>query len=1715
MAKQYKTGLIITGDASGGIRAIKATDSELGKLNRGFDQGSRRSRQFNRDVNATSQGLAVLRRAVAPIAGVIAGMFAANTIKSQVDWGDQLQKTNLRIGASTEALSQYNYVAKLSGVEFGQLTTAWQRQTRRIAEAAQGTGVASKALEQLNLNAKELNQLAPEEQFERIAAAMQNVESSSERVALAQKLWDSEGVKLVQVVNQGTDAIAQMRAEADALGLTISQDTANAMATYNDEMDRLKFAAQGVSQALAGELVPAMTAGLQNANAFIQEVGGAEVVVGNLKDGATVLAALLAGRYAGAFVTVTAAKLSATQQAIAYQAALARMAGVSTTAAAAQTALAAATRAATGAMTLLGGPIGLLIGAGGLLYMFREELGLTTQKAGLTEQQISDLRNELKDMSQDDLSDSLASLNQSLEEATLKAAAAREQLANLRAERDQGQGPRAAFRTLEAGGYEAEVRGMRAVEEAEERLLEIQQRRNATYRESVRSWKERREAQEKANETTEEGIDVTKTAAAATREAAKQTTSLANSYESLLDRIQPNRRAARQYAQDVGVLNLALATGRMNTVQYMQAMGQLQEFFQAAQRETEKLGDSTVEAAFSMNEAWDDVRLNGLRRLDDGFADLWQGAIDGSRSASETMKRVLDQTLAELAHMAITRPIMVQIAGSMGMGGGQQVGMQGSDMQGMMNNINPGMLQSGWDTVSGWFGGGATSTAGGLYANAATQGAGTLYGSAATGAAQGGLYGNAATGGVAQGVGGAASGLYTAGAGYVGGIAGTALGESAFGKTANSSYGAMGGAIAGAKIGSIVPGIGNIIGAGIGAVVGGIGDALFGSNKKTYDFDFQQGGHYGVFGDRDSELGQFGITSFSDYKLGEQQDALQELMDSIAIFDNTLANVAIDERVDAMRASIEGFRHSGPEDLFDTRLRAIIDGSGALLEDAVAAIADPEQMADAFVSMLNIERLMQPLNERMQWDIAEHLNANTGDIQGTASSLGQAIEAVNLLGVSAQQLNLQFNDAAAGAIHSAWALQEAAGGLQAYAQLSDSYYQNYFSEAEREVRLREEITQAMRELGFQMPETRDGFRALIEAQNLNSEAGVKNVAALLQLESAFAQLTPAIEGAGNAASNAGEALRVREQLERQLLQAQGNTVAIRQLEIDRLGELETAEVDNLAALQRRIWAIEDEKTAQQEAERAQQERTRAIENESKAWSRARDQLTSFGNSIDGYLANLYGTEAGLGSPADQLAAASQAFYEQYDKAETGDRDAMNSITQYADRFIEAQKGWSASGAQTTATVDKVAGMLERLPDQLSPEQFLADEFKGALAEQTTTLATALDLNGDGTVSALERSIAADWATSDVLKSVLHQEMRRLGTTVLTDAQIRAALRPHATDAEIERLIRRVDVNGDGLVSQQELTNARIGGLTDGFANAIANGFDSIDIDGSGFIDYDEFRKAFAGMATDSELQRIFSKLDTDGSRSISLAEAQRALLSTIQGIGANAEGSIKSVEDFLYRAGSPSWGLRVSLSNHNDVAAVQSFGYHAAHEFKKMFSPSGTGLGVSLAAAQNGNGSRTIAAAFRDVMGPNGVNGSHASGLWNVGFDGYIAQLHKDEMVVPAGPANALRELASGSASMALPALPQGSRELPMPNVPLPNFPALGNNDVLQVLNDVKRELQETRKENKRLQEENNKHAAAAVVVQQAGFNGQISEQKKSNRALDDMSAAAQLEASR
>jgi hypothetical protein len=93
---------------------------------------------------------------------------------------------------------------------------ALQRFTRRAAEAAQGTGEAKDALAQMGIALRDQsgNLRRSEDLLADVADAFARLEDPAERVRLAFKLFDSEGVALVNLLRGGSDALDEMRERA-------------------------------------------------------------------------------------------------------------------------------------------------------------------------------------------------------------------------------------------------------------------------------------------------------------------------------------------------------------------------------------------------------------------------------------------------------------------------------------------------------------------------------------------------------------------------------------------------------------------------------------------------------------------------------------------------------------------------------------------------------------------------------------------------------------------------------------------------------------------------------------------------------------------------------------------------------------------------------------------------------------------------------------------------------------------------------------------------------------------------------------------------------------------------------------------------------------------------------------------------------------------------------------------------------------------------------------------------------------------------------------------------------------------------------------------------------------------------------------------------------------------------------------------------------------
>lgn len=150
--------------------------------------------------------------------------------------------------------------------------------------------------------------------------------------------------------------------------------------------------------------------------------------------------------------------------------------------------------------------------------------------------------------------------------------------------------------------------------------------------------------------------------------------------------------------------------------------------------------------------------------------------------------------------------------------------------------------------------------------------------------------------------------------------------------------------------------------------------------------------------------------------------------------------------------------------------------------------------------------------------------------------------------------------------------------------------------------------------------------------------------------------------------------------------AEENLQHQRQKELDALD-------DSNKAMAYRIYALQDELVKQEKAKQALAEYN--------------DMMDGVRKNITSFLDKLNATPAGLLSPEQQLANSKDQFERQLALARTGDRDALGSITQFADQYIEAQKGYSASGKATADVIAYVKSQVAGLPGQVSATDYVA------------------------------------------------------------------------------------------------------------------------------------------------------------------------------------------------------------------------------------------------------------------------------------------------------------------------------------------------------------------------------------------------------------------------
>ena len=258
---------------------------------KGMRKGKRGLSSFSKSVQSTN-------RMLKGLAAAMAGFFALRALKRFVTDAlktiDVTAKVSDKLGIATEKLIGLRRAAKLTGVATVTLDMALQRMVRRVSEAAMGTGEAQSALKALGVDAQKLNAMTVDQQFSTLAEAMSKVTSQSDKVRLSFKLFDSEGVALVNTLSLGADGLARVQKESEQLGSTFDRIEAAKVEAANDAFATMGEKLQGLSNTLAIGLAPTLEAAAEKLTAMGGDGDEMAVKVMGAIKGITKAVALLA-----------------------------------------------------------------------------------------------------------------------------------------------------------------------------------------------------------------------------------------------------------------------------------------------------------------------------------------------------------------------------------------------------------------------------------------------------------------------------------------------------------------------------------------------------------------------------------------------------------------------------------------------------------------------------------------------------------------------------------------------------------------------------------------------------------------------------------------------------------------------------------------------------------------------------------------------------------------------------------------------------------------------------------------------------------------------------------------------------------------------------------------------------------------------------------------------------------------------------------------------------------------------------------------------------------------------------------------------------------------------------------------------------------------------------------------------------------------------------
>jgi len=262
------------------IRAVDRVTAPIKRINAAVDRMTQPLRRVHEAAHRIGQvaglgrlagGLRGVGTAAAGLAGHLGGILGPLTalggaaslaglgqiVTGYAEAGDEVAKFARQVGVGIESLQELEYAAERQGVSQDQLRDGLKELSLQMGDLRMGTGTLHGLLKDVNpaFGTMLAGAQSNEEAFMMLMKAINSLQDPTRRSMLATAAFGEEAGILTRLAEAGADGIAELREEAQRLGIVLSEEDAAKAEAFQDSMTNLQKVMEGLRNVIGGELL--------------------------------------------------------------------------------------------------------------------------------------------------------------------------------------------------------------------------------------------------------------------------------------------------------------------------------------------------------------------------------------------------------------------------------------------------------------------------------------------------------------------------------------------------------------------------------------------------------------------------------------------------------------------------------------------------------------------------------------------------------------------------------------------------------------------------------------------------------------------------------------------------------------------------------------------------------------------------------------------------------------------------------------------------------------------------------------------------------------------------------------------------------------------------------------------------------------------------------------------------------------------------------------------------------------------------------------------------------------------------------------------------------------------------------------------------------------------------------------------------------------------